>query len=235
MKPIARAWSILLVASSFFGGCTPKSTSPPTVVAAAPSADPVGVKPVVDEDGRTYQIQQGRVGDPSVLGCADGQREAFVDDARFPSIAGCAGRWAGSVSLRTPASGAGCGDDGADCGSPADVCAPGWHLCGSDGSLAELRAIAPTDCENAGGGRFAAAVSHCRTQDGCEYDDSASARYSCFESGWCSEPVCCGTDCGELGMCTGGVWADRTHIPMGQDHGCGSMVSSRAGGLLCCR
>ena len=102
------------------------------------------------------------------------------------------------------------------------------------GALADLRQVTGEQCESAGGGRYSAAVSHCRTQSGCEYDESAGAIYECFDSGWCSEPVCCGADCGEFGSCSGGVWTDHTHIPVGTDQGCGQTSADRAGGVLCC-
>jgi choice-of-anchor A domain-containing protein len=86
-----------------------------------------------------------------VSGCADGQREGFVNTASHPNIAGCGGAWTiPGVSLfapaeapscpglvpqdtRNPACGRGAGDDsgnaaGAGC-NVADLCAPGWHVC----------------------------------------------------------------------------------------------------------
>ncbi|WP_225413593.1 choice-of-anchor A family protein [Stigmatella hybrida] len=84
-------------------------------------------------------------------GCADGQREGFVDSGAYPNIAGCSGAWTvPGVSLfapeeapscpgltpqdtRNPACGRAAGDDstnpsGAGC-NVADLCAPGWHVC----------------------------------------------------------------------------------------------------------
>jgi hypothetical protein len=84
-------------------------------------------------------------------GCADGEREGFVDAAAYPDIAGCAGAWTiPGVSLfapsdapacpgltpqdtRTPACDNGAGDDGANPAGEgcnvADLCASGWHVC----------------------------------------------------------------------------------------------------------
>jgi hypothetical protein len=74
------------------------------------------------------------------VGCADGAREALVDKAMFPNIAGCAGAWTVPgifpYALRTSkvAACATNGDDmeapgpGTDC-SAADLCAAGWHIC----------------------------------------------------------------------------------------------------------
>jgi len=210
------------------------TAGPPTGGEAGAGGGPT-VETITDESGKTYQIQQGVKGDPGVVGCADGQREAFVDAAAYPRIAGCLAAWTGPQSLRTPPTGAACGDDGAACAAPGDACAPGWHVCGAAGAVADLRQVSGEQCEQAGGGRFSAAMSHCKAQQGCEYDPSPQASYACYDSGWCSEPVCCGSDCGQFGACTGGVWTDKTHIAQGMEMGCAKMESRRAGGLLCCR
>jgi hypothetical protein len=190
---------------------------------------------ITDDSGREYKVNQGRRAAPGDIGCADGQREAFVDDASHPGIAGCLAAWPGTPSLRSAPTGAACGDDGGECASPGDACAPGWHVCGASGAVADLKQVSGDQCEHAGGGRFSAAISHCLTQEGCQYDHAASASYACFESGWCSEPVCCGDDCGDFGACTDGVWDKQTHIPVGTDQGCARASSARAGGILCCR
>jgi hypothetical protein len=87
----------------------------------------------------------------SPIGCADGQREGFVNVSTHPNIAGCGGGWTiPGVSLfapseapacpglrprdtRNPACGNAAGDDsgnpsGTGC-NVADLCAPGWHVC----------------------------------------------------------------------------------------------------------
>jgi hypothetical protein len=84
-------------------------------------------------------------------GCADGEREGFVDTAAYPDIAGCSGAWTIPGISRTPPAEApacpglvthdtrapacdGSGDDsvanptGEGC-NVADLCAPGWHVC----------------------------------------------------------------------------------------------------------
>ena len=203
----------------------------------APTAPIAGVtsETVVDAHGRSIALQHGPQGDPRVVGCPDGRREAFLDRARFPRIAGCLGSWAGPQNLRSPATGQPCGDELGPCAAPADVCAPGWHVCGSTGAVADLRQVSAEDCEHAGGGRFAAAISHCKEQRGCAVDPTPDANYGCFPHGWCSEPVCCGADCGQFGICRDGVWPQHTHIPFGQDQGCASTAADRAGGILCCQ
>ncbi len=210
----------------------PPPSAPPGP--SAPHAQPAGVAPITDEHGQTFQISQGVPGDPASVGCADGQREAFVDLAQYPKLAGCIGEWGEIADLRAPATGRACGDDLGPCAVPADACAPGWHVCGASGAIAEVAAIGQDKCEQAGGGKFVAAISHCATQNGCSYADPNSGSYACYPNGWCSEAVCCGSDCG-TGVCPSGVWKDHTHIAVGTDQGCGALRSSRARGILCCK
>ena len=67
-------------------------------------------------------------------GCADGVREGFSDQATYPYIASCAGAWdipgiRNTSNNRCDAH----GDDNpgqTDC-TASDLCAVGWHICGS--------------------------------------------------------------------------------------------------------
>lgn len=198
------------------------------------AAESVTVEELRDDSGRVFRVNQGVRGEPAQTGCADGQREAFVDGAQFPAIAGCLGSWTGAKNMRARPTGRTCGDDSDSCEVPSDLCAPGWRVCGSTGAIADLRRVTADQCQNAGGGRFSAALSHCETQDGCVYDKRARGDYPCFRKGWCSETVCCGTDCGEFGACRDGVWPGKTHIAEGVRQSCGAATSQRAGGILCC-
>lgn len=235
---------LVMVSGCMFAAAEPKCPECPVCPGQQVPADPYGgggygggvtVEVIEGGDGRTYHVQQGPRGNPGDVGCADGQREAFVDARTYRNIAGCIAKWDGPKSLRTPRTGAACGDDLGACASPADACGPGWHVCGESGRVIELKQVTAEECANAGGGRFSAAISHCLTQSGCQYDHGDQARYECFPSGWCSESVCCGSDCGEFGQCRDGVWEGATHIPVGTDQGCGAVQSLRAGGILCCR
>ncbi len=240
---IVRSSVLLLVPLLFAVGCGPRNEAGTTLVTATPGPGPTPVSAGAAErvenvalpDGRTVSIRHGAAKDPAVAGCADGTREAFHDETTFPRIAGCMASWTGTHSLRAPRTGAACGDATGPCAAPTDACATGWHICGVSGALSDLRQVTGEQCEAAGGGRFSAAVSHCRTQSGCEFDMTPTATYDCFDSGWCSEPVCCGSDCGDFGACRGGVWTDRTPIPVGTDQGCGQTSADRAGGILCCK
>jgi hypothetical protein len=88
----------------------------------------------------------GGNGPPVATGCADGTREAFADEARFPSIAGCSGGWSvpGLVTTpsMTPACGRAAGNDGRNANGSGctveDLCAEGWHVCHGAAELTAL-------------------------------------------------------------------------------------------------
>jgi hypothetical protein len=200
--------------------------------------------PMQDENGDTLTITQGPPGPPAIIGCSDGRREGLLDMALFPDVAACIGEWSGEQSLRQPSDRTACGNDaGKICAVPADLCAPGWHLCASGGSALELSTrLTPDQCDIAGGGRYVAATSHCQglcvtstCTAFCQYDPSGTEMLPCLPNGNCSEPACCGQACRNSGSCTDGVWPSRTHITNGPDQGCGMVSSRRAGGVLCCR
>ena len=181
------------------------------------------------------KFSESEKGDPKVIGCADGQREAFADLKANPRIAGCMGKWTEGKSLRDAPTGKACGDDGEACAVPSDVCAEGWHVCGATGEPKDLRdrSNAPS-CANAGPGRLNAALSHSPTDeiDPCP-TITASTKLPCVQAGLGAEPVCCGNDCLK-GKCTDGVWKGKTKISRGTSEGCGAVTSDRNGGVLCC-
>jgi hypothetical protein len=149
-------------------------------------------------------------------GCADGTREAFTDEGRFPKIAACAGAWqlpgifpaivasatpdcatSGNSSPFAPADGAGC--------SASNLCASGWHICNggevlprteSRGCVAESSypaasffsaAVSGTGCG------ICALRSKTDTGSGCTADSCAQ---NCQETGDLSNDV---FGCGSLG------------------------------------
>ena len=86
-------------------------------------------------------------------GCADGEREGFLDQDVYTHIAGCAGGWS-SPGITPDEIVAKCnhggGDDGANaegngCASP-DLCAVGWHVCKG---WQEVAANSPSGCAGA--------------------------------------------------------------------------------------
>lgn len=87
------------------------------------------------------------------VGCADGQREGFLDQNAYPQIAACAGAWdqpGVTPDAVKPTCGNQGGDDGAKadgkgCAS-ADLCAVGWHVCKGWQEVAQK---SPTGCADA--------------------------------------------------------------------------------------
>jgi hypothetical protein len=182
-----------------------------------------------------FEQFHGPVGPVASVGCADGRREGFIDESVYPDIAGCGANWSGTLSMRAPATGAACGDGVGPCAAPADACAAGWHVCGESGSVAELRALSADACATGGKGAFFGAMSTCASQSAtCTYDLTSAANYACYPTSLgCASPVCCGTNCGALGGCTGGIWPGWTHSGTGA---CGAFAGSNVGnGVLCCK
>jgi len=176
-------------------------------------------------------------GDAAVIGCADGQREGFADITRHRRVAGCLATWEGTKSLRDKPTGKACGDDikGGVCTVPADVCATGWHVCGTNGKNDDLKSHTTFKACNkeAGPGKFVAAISHGQSEELCPPTPTAETVFPCMDSGYCAEPVCCGDNC-QFGKCRDGVWKGQTRISLGKAEGCGSVTSERNGGVMCC-
>ncbi|MGB1016325.1 MAG: hypothetical protein ACPG4T_19465 [Nannocystaceae bacterium] len=174
-------------------------------------------------------------GDPNVIGCSDGQREGFGDLTKHRRIAGCLASWEGSKSLRDKTTNKPCGDDGGVCEVPADACAENWHVCGHEGKNRDLKTHTTwrACAEEAGPGKFVAAMSHGQTDELCPPPPKPSTIFPCMDSGLCSEPICCGEDC-QLGKCKDAVWRGKTYISLGKAEGCGAITSERNGGVLCC-
>jgi hypothetical protein len=206
------------------------------VTATPPTCDPIADAPAGAGDAPAAPDATSNAIDaaPGAVGCADGEREAFVDRVAYPTIAGCAATWFGTLSLRQPSIGLPCGDDGTGCVTPASACALGWHICGVDGTIAELLVVSGAQCAAAGPGRFVAALSHCATNQGpgCPYTEP----FPCYPTGWCAEAACCGTDCLPLASfgCNDGVWMDATTGTNLDGIGCGAVPSTEQDGVLCC-
>lgn len=184
-------------------------------------------------------------GEPGSIGCADGQREGFADITRHRRIAGCLATWEGTKSLRDKPTGKVCGDDVKGdakkepdkgvCTVPADACAPGWHVCGTNGKNDDLKTHTTFKACNkeAGPGKFVAAMSHGQTEELCPPAPTPETVFPCMDSGYCAEPICCGDGC-QFGKCRDAVWKGQTRISLGKAEGCGSVTSERNGGVLCC-
>ena len=155
----------------------------------------------------------------STIGCADGTREGFTDQARFPNIAACAGAWSlpgifpaipaspqascatsGNSSTTAPADGMGC--------SASNLCGVGWHICnggevrartgGVTGGCAAATDLPPDSFFSAavsGPGCFQCALrSFTLTGPGCLAISCSAPPTNCQESGDLNNDVFgCGT------------------------------------------
>lgn len=179
-------------------------------------------------------------------GCADGTREGFRDDRRWPRIAGCAGGFArpGVVGILAPMCNrrAGDGSDnptGAGC-SAADLCAGGWHVC-RDG--ADVAASSPTGCEGcvkAGEPRFFLVAAGAWPSGACAADPAAATDlHGCGGKGQPEVPACAPlvrrmgfADC----LATKGVWScGATPADRNREAALVSKSSPSMGGVLCCK
>lgn len=91
----------------------------------------------------------------SLVGCADGTREGYLNQLGYPLIAACAGGWDVpgllSAAAHAPQCGRRSGNSSADptgtgC-SVADLCAQGWHVCESASEVFQIAG----DCRDAAG------------------------------------------------------------------------------------
>jgi hypothetical protein len=132
MSRVARATSVTALGCALLVACgervvqLPRDAGPPVDVAPAP--------------------------DP---GCADGEREGFLDAARFLAIAACSGAWSVPGVVAPAACGREGGDDGprvdgAGC-AVEDLCAAGWHVCHSASEVTSRLPTGETRCEPASG------------------------------------------------------------------------------------
>jgi hypothetical protein len=90
--------------------------------------------PSTGEDCESCPEDCGPCPDPNTAGCADGSREGFLDEIKYPLIAGCAGGWdIPGLHHDAPACSnqSGNGSDnpfGQGC-NVEDLCSEGWHVC----------------------------------------------------------------------------------------------------------
>ncbi|MCA9705290.1 MAG: hypothetical protein KDK70_05545 [Myxococcales bacterium] len=153
-------------ASTSSSSAEPDSTGPaPGTTTAEPSSstgsdglDSTGPSDTTTAMGSSSSSsEESSTGEPSSVGCADGFRDALLDEATFPNVAACAGGFAvPGVDLDTPlcdrqAGNDGLLPDGMGC-SIDDLCAAGWHLCTSRDQVA---AAGLGNCDGvAWGGQF---------------------------------------------------------------------------------
>jgi hypothetical protein len=167
------------------------------------------------------QCTWGACSVPNTVGCSDGTRDGFLAS---PGIAGCLGDW-NEGSMRAPKTGTVCGNAiSLRCPVPADLCAAGWHVCGTPPyEPTEISAqITNAQCTGETTGSFLAALG----DQECE---------PCSSTGFGA--VCCGSTCiQQNGSC---VWTNAT--PWAGDVGthtnlCSDVYNTypTAWGALCC-
>lgn len=180
---------------------------------------------------------EGTTGGVSPVGCADGFREALLDEATFPDVAACAGGfWVAGVGAPVSLCDHQGGDDGPlpdgmGC-SIADLCAEGWHLCAS---RQEVAAAGLTDCgAQAWDGQFFATSQSGEGSNTCN-DTGTNDVFGCGDVGYADVSGCAPLDRSTGNLCVDvpGAWAcmedaydEVSHlVKPGPD----------AGGALCCR
>ena len=176
----------------------------------------------------------------SAAGCADGEREGFVDLAAQPDVAGCAGGFTepGLRIAAAPACGRGAGDDGINpdgvgCNA-SDLCAAGWQVCASAAAVAAASAsgtcegLVPDDVPLF----FATRQSG---PGGAECGDGANDLFGCGTLGAAPAASCAPLDRFSNDLC----------VDLGAPWSCGAdglaeadtvtKPGPTAGGVLCCR
>lgn len=126
-------------------GSTSHEASSSTTLVAVEEPSSAGSEPgsssgMVDPGGSSSESTGGGV---SSIGCADGAREALVDEALYPNLAACAGGFSiPGVVNGLPQCDRRYGDDGP---LPDDMgCADGLHLCAS---RYEVAVAGMADCD----------------------------------------------------------------------------------------
>lgn len=159
------------------------------------------------------------------LGCADGEREAFQDRARYPDIAGCSGGWTRpGVVHPAPVTCAGQGGDdgpfpdGGTCGV-ADFCEVGWHVCTGP---ADVAAHSPDGCAGSHDAADAFFVTR-MSSSGCAVC-ATGTRTDC-------NAVECSADCAQTASTTNDVFGCGTLGSTPDPASCG--VLDRFGNNLC--
>lgn len=193
-----------------------------------------GTTAAIEGSGSSSESTTGEV---SPVGCADGFREALLDEAAFPSVAACAGGfWIAGVGAPVALCDRQGGDDGPlpdgmGC-SIEDLCAEGWHLCTS---RQEVAAAGLADCgPQAWGGQFFATSQSGEGANTCN-DTGTNDVFGCGDVGYGNISGCAPLNRSTGNLCVNlpGVWACMENAYDEVSH----LVKpgSDAGGALCCR
>jgi hypothetical protein len=180
---------------------------------------------------------EGTTGEASTVGCADGFREALLDEALHPDLAACAGGfWVPGVALATPLCDRQGGDDGPlpdgmGC-TIDDLCADGWHLCTS---RQEVAAAGLASCNGqAWGGQFFATGQSGEGANTCN-DTGTNDVFGCGDIGYVNI-----SECAPLNRSTGNLCVNLSGSWTCSEDAYDEVSylvkpGSDAGGALCCR
>lgn len=194
-----------------------------------------GTTAAVEGSGSSSEGTTGE--EVSRVGCADGVREALLDELAYPNVAACAGGfWVPGVASPVPQCDRQGGNDGPlpdgmGC-SIEDLCAAGWHLCTS---RQEVSAAGVAGCEGmAWGGQFFATSQSGEGANTCN-DTGTNDVFGCGDVGYSNINGCAPLNRSTSNLCRNlpGAWACSED---GNDE-VSYLVkpSSDAGGALCCR
>jgi hypothetical protein len=232
------------------GGATGPSTGPTSSEGTSPdpgSGDGSGTSGALDSTGTSSgttaalegsgSSSEGTTGEVSPVGCADGFREALLDEAMYPNVAACAGGfWVPGVASPPPLCDRQGGDDGPlpdgmGC-TIEDLCAEGWHLCTS---RQEVAAAGLTDCgAPAWAGQFFATAQSGRGANTCN-DTGTNDVFGCGDVGYANIEGCAPLNRSTGNLCVElpGAWACNEDAYDEVSH----LVKPgpAVGGALCCR
>lgn len=193
-----------------------------------------GSTAAVEDSGSS---SDGTTGEPSPVGCADGAREALIDEVAFPDLAACAGGFGvPGVGAGTPACNRQGGDDGPQPDGMGcaidDLCAEGWHLCAS---RHEVLAAGLASCDGmTWGGQFFATAQSGEGSNSCA-DTGTNDVFGCGDIGHTSIFECTPLNRSTGNLCVNleGPWTCEGDA---YDE-VSSLVKpgSGSGGALCCR
>ncbi len=178
-------------------------------------------------------------GEPADVGCADGEREALVDDVMYPDIAACSGGWSipgvlgGTAFCDNEAGDDSATPNGKGCAID-DLCAPDWHLCESAQDVSDH---GMADCGAKGlewDGSFFATRQSGQGADTCEAVGTNDV-FGCGEIG--HDTI---DGCAPLNLSTGNLCADLMapwDCDVADDSEAEFLVKEapELGGALCCR
>jgi hypothetical protein len=211
------------------------------------TVDAAGMDAVVDAPGETAGpdaiaadapvSDSGPETAPAASGCADGTREAFLNESVFPGIAGCGSSADGAPFTYDQAM-----------ASAGTICAAGWHWCGP-GDVGTSGAAAPSTA-GATCGWIESASSGCAVFQSFTAPDCAGASSSTSSVGGATSTASCLNAIPALATCTStalklavsfATWAtDSTGVASAAtcynhvSFACASTVASGASCLLTC-